>query len=75
MENSYGIGVRNRYELFYDDEMDPMDMLKKQTDKAAKDKSAEKENKVKAAPKAPAEKKAAKKDVPPKTNDKSAPPG
>ncbi|KAK7066600.1 Plasminogen activator inhibitor 1 RNA-binding protein [Halocaridina rubra] len=45
MENSYGIGVRNRYELFYDDEADPMDLLK-QTEKI-KDKSSEKENKAK----------------------------
>lgn len=45
MENSYGIGVHNRYELFYNDEIDPLDLLK-QTEKRAskKDKSAEKEN-------------------------------
>ncbi|MPC08822.1 Plasminogen activator inhibitor 1 RNA-binding protein [Portunus trituberculatus] len=45
MENSYGIGVRNRYELFYDEDIDPMDLIK-QTEKI-KDKSSEKENKGK----------------------------
>lgn len=30
MESSYGIGVKNRYELFYDDEGDPTELLRQQ---------------------------------------------
>ncbi|XP_037526578.1 plasminogen activator inhibitor 1 RNA-binding protein isoform X1 [Rhipicephalus sanguineus] len=30
MESSYGIGVKNRYELFYDDEEDPTELLRQQ---------------------------------------------
>jgi len=41
MENSYGIGVTNRYELFYDEDVDPMDLIS-QTVAAT-----EKENKTK----------------------------
>ncbi|KAF2897926.1 hypothetical protein ILUMI_08250 [Ignelater luminosus] len=50
MENSYGIGVRNRYALFLDDESDPLELLKeKEQEKEQKKKSkvAEKENKGK----------------------------
>ncbi|GFY57318.1 HABP4_PAI-RBP1 domain-containing protein [Trichonephila inaurata madagascariensis] len=28
MENAYGIGVKNRYELFYDDNVDPLELLR-----------------------------------------------
>ncbi|XP_072943879.1 intracellular hyaluronan-binding protein 4.S-like [Epargyreus clarus] len=50
MENSYGVGVVNRYALFLDDESDPLDALKareqaKELKKKTKD--AEKENKGK----------------------------
>lgn len=47
MENSYGIGVRNRYALFLDDESDPLEVLKeteKQKADKKKTKIAEKEN-------------------------------
>lgn len=75
MENSYGIGVRNRYELFYDEDIDPMDLLK-QTEKI-KDKGSEKENKGKTAKaKAPAAaKKGTKTEAPPKIADKTSAPG
>ena len=45
MENSYGIGVHNRYELFYDDDVDPLDLLKETEKKNKDNKLAEKENK------------------------------
>lgn len=51
MENSYGIGVCNRYALFLDDESDPLELLKeKEQEKEQKKKTkvAEKENKGKA---------------------------
>ncbi|KAJ8939975.1 hypothetical protein NQ318_006156 [Aromia moschata] len=50
MENTYGIGVANRYALFLDDESDPLETLSlKEQEKELKKKSkvAEKENKVK----------------------------
>lgn len=50
MENSYGIGITNRYALFLDDDADPLEVLKVQEqEKELKKKSkiAEKENKVK----------------------------
>lgn len=81
MENSYGIGVRNRYELFYDEEVDPLDLLK-QTEKV-KEKGPEKENKGKAANKTttttttkdPAVKKATKTDPQqPKVAEKTSAP-
>ena len=53
MENSYGIGVTNRYELFYNDEMDPLDVLAKEK-KAIR--GSEKENKI-------ADKKSAKSNI------------
>lgn len=75
MENSYGIGVRNRYELFYDEDIDPMDLIK-QTEKL-KDKGSEKENKGKTAKaKAPtATKKGTKTEAAPKIADKTSAPG
>lgn len=75
MENSYGIGVRNRYELFYDEDIDPMDLIK-QTEKL-KDKGSEKENKGKTAKaKAPtATKKGVKTEAAPKIADKTSAPG
>ncbi|KAK3882722.1 hypothetical protein Pcinc_012928 [Petrolisthes cinctipes] len=74
MENSYGIGVRNRYELFYDEDVDPLDLIK-QTEKV-KEKGPEKENKGKAAKtKAPAVKKGTKTDPPPKIAEKTSAPG
>jgi len=60
MENSYGIGVTNRYELFYDEDVDPMDLISQ-----AKVET-EKENKAKGGVKAvkgPAGKKAGKTEV------------
>ncbi|XP_030748274.1 plasminogen activator inhibitor 1 RNA-binding protein-like isoform X2 [Sitophilus oryzae] len=53
MENSYGIGVANRYALFLDDESDPLETLvQKEQEKELKKKSkvAEKENKTKPEP-------------------------
>ncbi|KAJ8971194.1 hypothetical protein NQ314_000830, partial [Rhamnusium bicolor] len=53
MENTYGIGVANRYALFLDDESDPLETLSlKEQEKELKKKSkvAEKENKVKTEP-------------------------
>ncbi|XP_060536878.1 SERPINE1 mRNA-binding protein 1-like isoform X2 [Cylas formicarius] len=50
MENSYGIGVANRYALFLDDESDPLETLSiKEQEKELKKKAkvAEKENKGK----------------------------
>ncbi|XP_028135907.1 plasminogen activator inhibitor 1 RNA-binding protein isoform X2 [Diabrotica virgifera virgifera] len=50
MENTYGIGIANRYALFLDDESDPLETLTlKEQEKELKKKSkvAEKENKVK----------------------------
>ncbi|KAF5300379.1 hypothetical protein FQR65_LT01000 [Abscondita terminalis] len=50
MENSYGIGVCNRYALFLDDESDPLELLKEkeqEKEQKKKIKVAEKENKVK----------------------------
>lgn len=74
MENSYGIGVRNRYELFYNEDVDPMDLLK-QSEKV-KDKAAEKENKGKTAKaKAPVVKKGVKTEPAPKAADKTSVPG
>jgi len=60
MENSYGIGVANRYELFYDEDVDPMDLISQ-----AK-LETEKENKAKGdvkTGKGPAGKKAGKTEV------------
>lgn len=53
MENTYGIGVANRYALFLDDESDPLETLSlKEQEKELKKKNkiAEKENKVKTEP-------------------------
>lgn len=50
MENSYGVGVVNRYALFLDDESDPLDALKAREqakELKKKTKEAEKENKGK----------------------------
>ncbi|XP_054708232.1 plasminogen activator inhibitor 1 RNA-binding protein-like [Uloborus diversus] len=30
MENAYGIGVKNRYELFYDEDVDPLEIIRQQ---------------------------------------------
>ncbi|XP_069693136.1 SERPINE1 mRNA-binding protein 1-like isoform X2 [Periplaneta americana] len=54
MENSYGIGVTNRYALFLDDAEDPLEALKiQEEEKEAKKKTklSEKENKGKTEPK------------------------
>lgn len=48
MENSYGVGIDNRYALFLDDESDPLDALKAREqakELKKKTKEAEKENK------------------------------
>lgn len=53
MENSYGIGVANRYALFLDDESDPLETLfqqEKEKELKKKTKVAEKENKGKTEP-------------------------
>lgn len=50
MENSYGVGIDNRYALFLDDESDPLDALKAREqakELKKKSKEAEKENKGK----------------------------
>ncbi|XP_068220585.1 SERPINE1 mRNA-binding protein 1 [Palaemon carinicauda] len=47
MENSYGIGVRNRYELFYDEDIDPLDLIKQTVKTKETKSSSEKENKTK----------------------------
>ncbi|CAF4958673.1 plasminogen activator inhibitor 1 RNA-binding protein-like [Pieris napi] len=50
MENSYGVGIVNRYALFLDDESDPLDALKAREqakEQKKKTKEAEKENKGK----------------------------
>lgn len=50
MENSYGIGITNRYALFLDDDADPLEVLKvREQEKELKKKTkiAEKENKGK----------------------------
>ncbi|XP_025834213.1 plasminogen activator inhibitor 1 RNA-binding protein-like [Agrilus planipennis] len=50
MENSYGIGTRNRYALFLDDESDPLELLKEkeqEKEQKKKNKASEKENKIK----------------------------
>ncbi|GAB6028762.1 hypothetical protein CHUAL_014143 [Chamberlinius hualienensis] len=51
MESSYGIGVKNRYECFYDDEDDPLDVIKQHDEDKKKKKETkqqqEKENKSK----------------------------
>ncbi|VVC98401.1 plasminogen activator inhibitor 1 RNA-binding protein-like [Leptidea sinapis] len=50
MENSYGVGVDNRYALFLDDESDPLDAIKAREqakEQKKKTKEAEKENKGK----------------------------
>ncbi|XP_041977810.1 plasminogen activator inhibitor 1 RNA-binding protein-like [Aricia agestis] len=50
MENSYGVGVVNRYALFLDDESDPLDAIKARQEAKElkkKTKEAEKENKGK----------------------------
>lgn len=50
MENSYGIGVTNRYALFLDDESDPLEAIKlreQEKELRKKNKIAEKENKTK----------------------------
>lgn len=53
MENTYGIGITNRFELFLDDESDPLEALKlkeQEKEQKKKNKVAEKENKGKAEP-------------------------
>lgn len=64
MENTYGIGITNRFELFLDDESDPFETIKlKEQEKELKKKNkvAEKENKVKPEPPAKAKQPAPKK--------------
>lgn len=73
MENSYGIGVANRYELFYDEDVDPMDLIS-QADKLKLE--TEKENKAKGGVKTvkgPAGKKAGKTEVNNKIAEKPEP--
>ncbi|GFX63301.1 HABP4_PAI-RBP1 domain-containing protein [Trichonephila clavipes] len=43
MENAYGIGVKNRYELFYDDDVDPLELLRQKEEEKERRK-AEKSN-------------------------------
>ena len=73
MENSYGIGVENKYSLFLDDESDPFEALanaKKETEKKVK--ASGKENKsAKTAGTKTTKKVAVKEKVP----EKSARPG
>lgn len=72
MENSYGIGIQNRYELFFNEEADPFDLVKAKKKPATRS-TEEKENKKGA--KSASNKKAQKTEdvVPTKTSsDKSA---
>lgn len=39
MENAYGIGVKNRYELFYDEDVDPLEIIRQQEEEKEKRKS------------------------------------
>lgn len=68
MENSYGIGVQNRYELFFDEDADPFELIKKPV---VKDSTEEKENKDKSKVKA-SNKKGTKLDGVAKTVEKVA---
>lgn len=54
MESSYGIGVKNRYELFYDDEEDPTELLRQQEEEKERRKAEKITSKDK--PKGPAPK-------------------
>ncbi|XP_067139347.1 SERPINE1 mRNA-binding protein 1-like, partial [Centruroides vittatus] len=38
METTYGVGIKNRYELFYDDEEDPLEILRQQQKETEKKK-------------------------------------
>lgn len=39
MENAYGIGVKNRYELFYDEDVDPLEIIRQQEEEKVKRKT------------------------------------
>ncbi|KAG8202039.1 hypothetical protein JTE90_010408 [Oedothorax gibbosus] len=39
MENAYGIGVKNRYELFYDEDVDPLEIIRQQEEEKEKRKT------------------------------------
>lgn len=53
MESSYGIGVKNRYELFYDDEEDPTELLRQQEEEKERRKAEKITSKDKAKGPAP----------------------
>lgn len=70
MENSYGIGIQNRYELFFDEDADPFDLIKRPV--VPKDPTDEKENKDKTSKsKTSAIKKSIKTETVQKTTEKS----
>lgn len=39
MENAYGIGVKNRYELFYNEDLDPLEIIRQKEEEKEKRKS------------------------------------
>lgn len=39
MENTYGIGVKNRYELFYNEDVDPLEIIRQQEEEKEKRKT------------------------------------
>lgn len=39
MENAYGIGVKNRYELFYNEDVDPLEIIRQQEEEKEKRKT------------------------------------
>lgn len=39
MENAYGIGVKNRYELFYDEDVDPLEIIRQREEEKEKRKT------------------------------------
>lgn len=47
MESCYGIGVRNRYDLFLNEEEDPLDILRQQEEEKEKKKDKVKDPKSK----------------------------
>lgn len=73
MESSYGVGVQNRYEVNFDEDVDPLDFIKTQIKPAAKNLSDEKENKEKSnKSKVSSNKKTSKNEVNTKSSDKNA---
>lgn len=47
MDSLYGINVKNKYELFYDEDMDPLEILAQQESAKKKDSEKKKDDKTK----------------------------